>query len=402
MPISAFPPGPTIALLCLLIAFLCGIVRRYHPEPALRLLSLGALVGAIGMPVLIMRPSVPELVAISVGDSLVLLALALFWQSVMRLYGRPLSRWGLAAAPLLWLTFCTAAPFRRSFELRVETAMVLVGALVFLPLLQLLRVPRETKSHQALIVVGSFHIACCAVRGVLTALPELVRWQSVATTIMPFEMMSYVILWPGFMLTLVAERAVLQARAMALHDDMTGVMNRRGFWQAAETLPQRGLLLFDIDHFKRINDTYGHASGDNVIRHFSRIATATLGADVVFGRIGGEEFAAAFSGLSPEALRAHGERVRIAFATAARAHDIAATVSAGLATPATPDLPLGDQMAIADWALYRAKRLGRNRVEGPPTEDPTVPGGYGAKPDPASRPTAPAAASRQAGRLRTD
>ncbi|MBM9401823.1 GGDEF domain-containing protein [Gluconacetobacter azotocaptans] len=339
----------------------------------MHLLSLGTLVGGIGLPLLIMRPPVPTLLAITVGNSLVLLALALFWQSVMRLYGHRLSPWALAAPPLLWLALCTTASFRRSFDLRVETAMVLVGLLVALPLRQLLRVPRETKSHQALIVVGSFHVACCGIRGALTAFPQLTGWQSVATTIIPFEMMSYVLLWPGLMLTLVAERAVLQARTMALQDDMTGVMNRRGFWQAAETLPRRGLLLFDIDHFKHINDTYGHASGDVVIRHFSRIATATLGKDAIFGRIGGEEFAAAFSGLSAGALHLHGEQVRLAFAEASRARHIEATVSVGLAAPTTLDLPLGDQMAIADWALYRAKRMGRNRVEGPPADGPAVP-----------------------------
>ncbi|MBB2200180.1 GGDEF domain-containing protein [Gluconacetobacter tumulisoli] len=384
MPYASLPPGPTIALLCLLITFLGGVVRRYHPEPALHLLSLGTLIGGIGLPLVIMRPPVPECIAVPVGNGLVLLALALFWQAVMRLYGHPVSRWRLAAPTVLWLVLCLAAPFRRSFDLRVETAMALVGVLVFLPLCQLLRVPREAKSHQALIVISSLHVVCCAVRAALTALPGLAGWQPLATTIIPFEMICYVVLWPSLLLILVTERAVLQARSMALQDEMTGVMNRRGFWQAAEALPRRGLLLFDIDHFKHINDTFGHASGDLVIRHFSRVATTLLGKEVIFGRIGGEEFAAAASGLSAGELRAHGERVRAAFAETSRSHDIQATVSVGLAAPAAADLPLGDQMALADWALYRAKRLGRNRVEGPPAKDPTIPDGQEVEPGPAS------------------
>lgn len=364
MPIASLSPGPFIALVCLLITVLCHAARQYHPEPALRLLGMGTFAGAIGLPLVMMRPPVPEWIAIPIGNSIVLLALALFWQATMRLYGRPLFRWGLAAPVLLWLGLCAFGWFRHSLALRVEIAMAMVAGLVFLPLCRLARPPRETRTQLALLVIGGVHVVCSAVRGLLTAMPGLFPWEGLVNAAIPFEMLSYVVLWPGLMLILVAERAMRQARTMAFQDDMTGVLNRRGFWQAAEALPRRGVLLFDIDHFKHINDTFGHAAGDRVIRHFSTVATDALGPDVLFGRIGGEEFAAAVSGLSHEALCAVAERVRLAFAETVTPPGVRATVSIGIAAPATPGLPLGEQMALADRALYRAKHQGRNRTEG--------------------------------------
>jgi diguanylate cyclase (GGDEF)-like protein len=362
MHVASLAPGPSIAFVCLLITFLCNVAYQYHPEPALRLLGLGSFSGAVGIPLVMIRPPVPELISITLGNSLVLLALALFWQATTRLYGRKLSRLGLAAPIGLWLALCAIGPFRHALDLRVEIAMSLAMVLVYLALRQLAVVPWETRTHRPLFVIGGFHFACCGLRGLLTAFP-VAGLESVASSVIPFEMLAYVILWPGLMLTLVAERAVLQARAMALVDDMTGAMNRRGFWQAAETLRQRGVLLFDLDHFKDINDTFGHASGDFVIRYFTTVAAGVLGPDAIFARIGGEEFAAAVSGLSRQSLHALAERVRLAFAQATPSPGLRATVSVGFAAPASPDLPLDEQMALADSALYRAKRLGRNRVE---------------------------------------
>ena len=116
--------------------------------------------------------------------------------------------------------------------------------------------------------------------------------------------------------------------------------------------------MFDIDHFKRINDTFGHAAGDAVIRRFAALASCTLGRDTVFGRIGGEEFAAALAGVSPVQARRLAERVRVACAGTGEE----VTVSVGISPPNRSGQSLGDQMALADRALYRAKRSGRNRT----------------------------------------
>lgn len=363
MPISTLPAGPAIALVCLLIGFLCHVARHYRPDPALRLLEIATVTAAVGIPLVVMRPPVPDLVAVPVGNSALMFALALFWQAAAQLNGKPLFRSGLVVPVLIWLSLCALPQFRHSFVMRVEIAMGMAIALVMLALYQLIRLPRETRARQMLILVSGLHILSCVGRGILVASPSLAGWVPLMLETIPFEMLTYVVLWPGLMLTLVAERAILEARAAALRDDMTGVLNRRGFWQMADAVPERGVLLFDIDHFKRVNDTFGHATGDCVIRHFSTVATAVLGGDAVFGRIGGEEFAVAVGGLSPDALGALAERVRAAFERTPLSDDLLATVSIGYAPATIPDRPLGEQMALADAALYCAKQRGRNRVE---------------------------------------
>lgn len=363
MPVSTLPTGPSIALVCLLIGFLCQVARHYRRDPALLLVEMGTFAAGVGIPLVVMRPAVPDFIAIPFGNGALMFALALFWQAVAQLNGKQFSRCGLAAPVLIWLALCALPQFRHSLGMRVEIAMVMAITLVVLALWQLIQLPRETRSHQMLIIVSGLHVLSCVARGLLVALPSLARWVPLMLATIPFEMLTYVVLWPGLMLTLVAERAVLEARAAALRDDMTGLLNRRGFWQMAEHVPQRGMLLFDIDHFKRINDTFGHATGDSVIRHFGTVATAVMDREAVFGRIGGEEFAAAVSGLSEDQLGMLADRVRLAFERTPLSDDLLATVSVGYACATIPDRSLGEQMALADAALYRAKQQGRNRVE---------------------------------------
>ncbi|GBR05474.1 GGDEF domain-containing protein [Gluconacetobacter liquefaciens] len=364
MPVSTLPTGPSIALVCLLIGFLCQVARHYRRDPALLLVEMGTFAAGVGIPLVVMRPTIPDFIAIPFGNGALMFALALFWQAVAQLNGKQFSRCGLAAPVLIWLALCALPQFRHSLGMRVEIAMVMAITLVVLALWQLIRLPRETRSHQMLIIVSGLHVLSCVARGLLVALPSLARWVPLMLATIPFEMLTYVVLWPGLMLTLVAERAVLEARAAALRDDMTGLLNRRGFWQMAEHVPQRGMLLFDIDHFKRINDTFGHATGDSVIRHFGTVATAVMDREAVFGRIGGEEFAAAVSGLSADELGALAERVRAAFERTPLSDELLATVSIGYAPATVSDRSLGEQMALADAALYCAKQRGRNRVEG--------------------------------------
>ena len=125
------------------------------------------------------------------------------------------------------------------------------------------------------------------------------------------------------------------------------------------------LIVFDLDDFKSINDTHGHAGGDAVLRAFVDTAARSLRPGDAMGRIGGEEFCAVLAGADSNAAYVIAERIRTAFRKAPATVGgivIAATVSAGVATShltSTVDTVLN----AADRALYRAKRLGKNRVE---------------------------------------
>ena len=157
-------------------------------------------------------------------------------------------------------------------------------------------------------------------------------------------------------------------------DFLTGVLNRRAFLTAAEREMARcgrlgqpiSLLMIDIDHFKRINDTYGHPAGDLVIKHFAAVAAANLRVQESLGRIGGEEFAVLMPGTSLNGAMMAAERIRARFAstTAAvtpHAQRILATVSIGVVCASSASVP--ELLAAGDRLMYRAKKNGRNRVE---------------------------------------
>jgi diguanylate cyclase (GGDEF)-like protein len=123
-------------------------------------------------------------------------------------------------------------------------------------------------------------------------------------------------------------------------------------------------LMFDLDHFKMINDRFGHAVGDRALHLFAATARASTRATDILGRLRGEEFVALLPGTLADA-KIVAERVRKAFAAAGvtfAGHDLNATVSVGAAAGA-PGTDIVALLAAADAALYRAKASGRNRVE---------------------------------------
>ncbi len=152
----------------------------------------------------------------------------------------------------------------------------------------------------------------------------------------------------------------------ASHDPLTQVLNRGGFMARAETVQAAAVLMMDIDFFKKVNDTHGHAAGDQVLTHFARVAAGCLRAGDVLGRLGGEEFAVLLPDCAPIDARVIAQRICDAFAAqpvvldgGARLH---ATVSIGVARRESPDTPVGTLLSRADAALYDAKHAGRNRV----------------------------------------
>nr|WP_166175044.1 diguanylate cyclase [Altererythrobacter segetis] len=161
-----------------------------------------------------------------------------------------------------------------------------------------------------------------------------------------------------------------EAQKLAKTDPLTGLANRRatiGWLESMMTCSLEideplAVLMFDIDHFKLINDTYGHQTGDEVLCKIAEIARAQIRAEDLVGRIGGEEFVCILSGIGGREARALAERVCRAIAQGTeRASCPAATISIGLAL-----LRKGDTVETllrrADAALYEAKENGRNQV----------------------------------------
>ena len=168
------------------------------------------------------------------------------------------------------------------------------------------------------------------------------------------------------------ERADEETSRLATTDPLTGVFNRRTFIELAEQELARArragtplsLMMLDLDHFKKVNDTYGHLTGDEVLVSFTRLVRDCVRRGDLVVRYGGEEFCVLLPGTTPSAATALAERIRAAAAaTELTAKPFRTTVSIGLtAYTGDVDTSVGELLARADEALYRAKDEGRNRV----------------------------------------
>ena len=165
-----------------------------------------------------------------------------------------------------------------------------------------------------------------------------------------------------------------EVQQLAVTDSLTGVHNRRYFFELAEREFERArrfkrplsALMLDIDHFKRVNDTYGHAVGDRVLRALAQQCRQSLRDIDLLGRYGGEEFSVLLPECGLDGASTAAERVRRCVAEMQTETDrgqLAVTISLGVAAVAEDCPNLAFMLNRADIALYSAKKNGRNRVE---------------------------------------
>ena len=175
----------------------------------------------------------------------------------------------------------------------------------------------------------------------------------------------------------ITERKKMEAdlREQASTDALTGLPNRRHFLHRLEdelervrrrTTREACVLMLDLDHFKRVNDQYGHAAGDSLLRHFANLLRHELRATDTAGRMGGEEFAVILPGSGLQAAQGFAERICDKLAEHPMSfgrQEVGITVSIGIASIMDEDLSADAVLSRADLALYQAKDGGRNRVE---------------------------------------
>lgn len=172
-----------------------------------------------------------------------------------------------------------------------------------------------------------------------------------------------------------------QTQRLATTDSLTGLYNHRYFRDALALEIARanrlgysvGLLMIDVDNFKRVNDTFGHPVGDDVLRNIADVLRTSLRQTDVAARYGGEEFAVVLPGLGPRGVLAVGEKLRRAVRRlqpllAESATPCPISVSVGGVSASPPTLNMIDLVRVADTALYEAKRRGRDCVWVEPTE----------------------------------
>ncbi|MDO8598437.1 MAG: GGDEF domain-containing protein, partial [Sulfuricaulis sp.] len=170
------------------------------------------------------------------------------------------------------------------------------------------------------------------------------------------------------------KRVEADLREMAATDILTGLPNRRHFLAQLEQELARvrrveahcaSVLMLDADNFKQVNDTFGHATGDHVLRHLAALMQNELRKIDTAGRIGGEEFAVILPGAALPAAEVFAERLRKKVAETPTAHEnglIPLTVSIGVTELKASDASGDDALVRADRALYHAKECGRNKV----------------------------------------
>jgi diguanylate cyclase (GGDEF)-like protein len=312
-------------------------------------------------------------------------ACGMIWSAARVFHGRPVL-WGyMLYGAAIWLIAGLFPAFTVWSAGKIVLSSAIVATYTFLTAAELWRERRKTLLRRwPAIFVPILH-GCVFLFPVPLAslLPDdggMVSLASGWIAVFVLEVLLYVVGTAFIVLVLAKERTVRVHKTAALTDPLTGVFNRRGFYEAAQQLTERQVrkgepvtvLMFDLDHFKRLNDNFGHSVGDRALRLFANTATTNLRSGDVVARLGGEEFVAILPGVLTEAAMV-AERVRNAFEIAGAEIDgqaIGATVSIGAACGA-PGADIDTLLARADTALYRAKTSGRNRVE---TSDEAVPG----------------------------
>jgi diguanylate cyclase (GGDEF)-like protein len=307
-----------------------------------------------------------------IADDLLFIAIGMIWSAARLFHGREV-RWGaMCFGAVVWAASGITPGFPQSPAAHIVLSSMIVATYTFLIAAELWRERRKALIRRwPAQFVPMLHGAIFLFPVALASL-GVKSLASGWVAVFAIEVVLYVVGAAFIVLVLAKDRAVNRYKAAAETDPLTSLFNRRGFFAAAAVLMNCNksaktpvsVLAFDLDHFKSINDRYGHKTGDAVLALFAKVLRTSMRADDVIGRIGGEEFVAALSGTLDDACIA-AERVRVAFAQAAVAPEgpqIPATVSIGVAC-GLPDAPIDVLIGRADAALYRAKANGRNRVE---------------------------------------
>jgi len=344
-------------------------------ELSLFWISVAYFASAIGNVLLAGRDTLPEFVSADIANAFIVFGVAEIWVVARVFNGRPAPQWIALGGVLIWLAAVQIPAIAGANEWRVVIASALVTSFCVIGAWELW-VRDGLKSRIPIAVLLAFHGLAVAVRvpvALASARLEIVDFNSPWFTPMALEALIFIQMTALLMLSLTKERAEARLRKMAHTDPLTGLANRRAFFeQGARLIAHRrrtgeptALIAFDLDRFKQVNDTYGHPFGDAVLEAFAAAAQAGLRAGDLAGRIGGEEFAAILPGADEDEARMAADRVIELFTETVGAtalDQMQFTTSAGLAVSQASTETVEALFAAADRALYAAKRRGGNQL----------------------------------------
>jgi diguanylate cyclase (GGDEF)-like protein len=319
------------------------------------------------------------------GVGILIASMACCWQGARAFDQRP-TMWAPVLLPAaLWIAANMVPSFLANVPLRIVVSSCAISPMLVLTGLEFWRGRAERLPSRVPIAVIFFSFSLFfAVRVPLTwvapypfgSLPMQPGWLGAFNLLM----FAHAILLSVLLVSISKERLELDQRTKAQTDPLTGALNRRAFMSRGERLLSRHahdraalcVLFLDLDHFKSLNDRFGHSGGDDVLMRFVELVSASIRPTDFLFRIGGEEFCCLLPYTGLEQAQRVAERIRQQFETATvvvAGVPVKATVSLGIASTETFGYSLDTLTRRADMAVYAAKRAGRNRVV---VADPTA------------------------------
>lgn len=322
----------------------------------------------------------PDLISIDLANAMLFTAFALTWTGARVFDHRRPQPILMFAGAALWLVLGRLPSVATSWDMRALLSSGIVAAYTWAAAYEFWRGRSEPLVSRwpaifMLFAHGALYLLRTPFGAMLSASPSAnTAFESVWLTVLSFEALLFTISIAFILLAMAKERTEYRHKTAALIDPLTGIPNRRAFFQDAELELKRqtsdprpiAAMLLDLDNFKSINDRFGHAVGDRVLQVFAETVGSRVRRTDLFGRLGGEEFAALLIDAPRERALAVADDIRRCFADATREIDgrpVVATVSVGMVITYDAVLDVSALLAQADHALYRAKDNGRNRVE---------------------------------------
>ncbi|MCY1330012.1 diguanylate cyclase (GGDEF) domain protein [compost metagenome] len=379
---------PTLVLVDIYILALVGILmlhawRRGRREPTLGYLSAALLLGVLGTALGNLRGMGVDYLPLVIGNVVLHISTAMIWTTMRVFAGRQPHVPGICAGAVVWALFCLNPAFYESLTVRIAVGSLITVCYAGLSAYELWRSRQSLEvAYLPALVLTLFHMGFYCVRIIVDrGMPFDAAVASSGQgasffSLLVLETLLYAIGISFVTLSMVKERAELKFRAAAYCDPLTGVGNRRAFMTTGEYLLEScehqgepvALLLYDLDHFKHLDDNYGHDIGDEALVAFTRIAVGSMRKQDVFSCIGEGQFACLLADADDEAGAQVAERIRREFSELPFQEPGEHSVNIGIVSSRDAGYDLFRLLSLADDALYAAKDKGRNRIQRYPAE----------------------------------
>ena len=336
------------------------------------------LLGGLATTLFTLRDFSGDFLTMGVGVASLLAAFGCCWQGARAFDKRPPMWFPVVATPAVWVAACLVPGFLDNIAARVVLSSLMLAPLLAMSAVEFWRGRQEPLQSRWPVIVLFTTLALFFASRI--PLVNVAPFPFGAQPVAPGWMVAFnlIVFFHALLLTVLIvamskERLELEQRMKAQTDPLTGALNRRAFMTRGARLAQRHchenaplcLVFLDLDHFKSLNDRFGHLAGDDVLMKFVAVVHGNIRPTDFLFRIGGEEFCCLLPNTRADQAHTVAERIRHQFEIATvdvSGMPVRATVSLGIASTESFGYDLDTLMRKADMAVYAAKRQGRNRV----------------------------------------